>query len=404
MTQPQGWPRASDYMGAVQTPSICFADARLREATIHTDTMGMPLAASGKSAVVFKATAGDKEIAIRCFTRAASDQRLRYQALHEYLGPVLPPHLVGFAYRDREIVVEGTHYPLVEMDWVDGDPLDVWIARRLRQSNDLGDQAATWLAAVNDMLNRGMAHGDIANDNCLVSGSQMKLIDYDGCFIPELADRPPGENGAQHFQHPSRKNGYYARDMDSFPSLVVFLSLLALQNDASLWGRFHTDKNLIFHDTDFQRPGRTPIWRELTKAHDTRVGELAAALTTMCRAPIAQLPSLPQVTARAGIQVTGQPPWKLVGRPGPTIRRPWPEPPQEPPPTDTPESPFDWLKDHVSTDRRHVGVRRTSGPVRHPSATEPDRTGAEPSVGGRHPVAIAVAIVVLIVIVVLALA
>ncbi|MGW5866550.1 hypothetical protein ACWFRJ_30740 [Streptomyces sp. NPDC055239] len=404
MTQPHVWPRASDYMGAVQTPSICFADARLREAMIHTDAMGMPLAASGKSAVVFKATAGAKDIAIRCFTRAASDQRLRYQALHEYLGPVLPPHLVGFAYRDREIVVEGVHYPLVEMDWVDGDPLDVWVGRRLGQRSALGDQAATWLTAVNDMLNRGMAHGDIANDNCLVSGSQMKLIDYDGCFIPELADRPPGESGAQHFQHPSRRNGYYAGDMDAFPSLVVFLSLLALQNDASLWGRFHTDKNLIFHDTDFQQPGRTAIWRELTRINDTRVGELAAALTAMCRAPITQLPSLPQVTARAGIQVTGQPPWKLVGEPGPAIPRPWPEPPRYPPPAAAANPSFDWIADHVGPDGRRAENRPPPEPVPNADATEPDRTAADPPFGGWPPVAIAVAIIVLIFIVVLALA
>lgn len=414
MAQPDNWPRATDYLEAMQTPQVCLSDARLRAATIHLDTMGIPLVASGKSAVVFKATVGAEDVAVRCFTRAASDQRLRYRALQAHLGPVLPPHLVGFTYRDQEILVGGTRYPLVEMDWVEGIPLDVWIARSLGRGSDLMDQAAAWLAIVQDMLRRGMAHGDIANDNCLVSGSQLRLIDYDGCFITGLADSPPGESGAQHFQHPSR-DGYYAANMDSFPSLVVFLSLLALQSDASLWQHFHTDRNLIFHDTDFTAPGRTRIWDALKENGDARVGALSAALMSMCKVPVTGLPSLPQVTARAGIQVSAQPPWKLVG----DVDR-VSEPQKRPRATPvTPPAPYDWLQDHVdpatarARSRPHTVSSAEEMPTAHtgpqgtdPESTQPDRSPdvapEEPGTGDRarkmRSVAIAAVLVILIVI------
>ena len=360
MTQVTSWPRARAYREAIQAPRICFSDVRLRAADIHTDAMGIPLVASGKSAVVFKATADASDIAIRCFTRAVSGQRLRYQALQEYLGPVLPPYMAGFTYRDHEMLVEGIRYPVVEMDWVAGDPLDVWVRQRLGQGNALADQAAAWLAIIRDMLSRGMAHGDFANDNCLVSGSELKLIDYDGCFIPGLEDKYPGESGANHFQHPSRA-GYYAANMDAFPSLVIFLSLLALQDNASLW-QFHTDKNLIFEEKDFTASPQTSIWNALANSEDARVGKLAAVLASMCRSPVARLPSLGQVTARAGIQVTAKPPWKLVasdvGESPVWLRpRPAPEVPKTPAAPSATASTA-WLKDHVGD---HAPTRPPGG-------------------------------------------
>ena len=285
--------------------------------------MGLPLAAAGKSAIVFKATADAKDIALRCFTRAASDQRLRYQELHAHLGPKPPPYMVDFNYWDQEILVGAGRFPLVEMGWVEGDPLDVWVKNHLGRGSDLADQASAWLSVIDDMRAREMAHGDLANDNCLVNGSKLTLIDYDGCFIPRLADKHPGEDGNPHFQHPSRA-GHYAGNMDAFPAVVVFLSLLALQSDKSLW-QFHTDKNLIFLAADYKAPRRTPIWSVLARNPDARVVALADSLANMCASPVGRLPSLKEVAALAGITL-GQSPGKMRPGTSPGVAPPGTEP------------------------------------------------------------------------------
>jgi hypothetical protein len=309
-TPPVRWPKIKAYREAVQAPELCFADADLRKAIIHKTPGGIPQVASGRSAVVFKATVESRTIAIRCFTRAATNTELRYEVLQQHVGVAPPPYLVRFAYRKEEIWVENGRYPLVEMDWVEGRPLNEWVYAHLGHAPYLINQAADWLSMAGDMLSRGLAHGDIANDNCLVAGSELKLIDYDGCYLPGLDDKPPGESGGQHFQHPDRI-GHYARDMDAFPTVVVFLSLLALHDDPSLWDRFYTDKNLVFHDTDYQAPGRTPIWAALKASGDPRVRAVSAALANMCRQPIDGLPSLPQVVQRAGIQLDPEAPRTL---------------------------------------------------------------------------------------------
>jgi hypothetical protein len=306
-----GWPSAMEYLEAIQTPQVCFTDQRLKAARIHKDNKGIPLAATGRSAVVFRADVEDADVALRCFTREARQQQSRYQALHAYLTEDIPSYMVGFNYEDREILVSGQLYPVVEMGWAEGKPLHLWVDQNLQSPQHLVRLAATWLGTVKDLQDRSMAHGDLSSDNCLVAGRDLTLIDYDSFFIPALARSNPGEAGNPHFQHP-RRMGYYALDMDAFPALVIYLSLLALAADNSLW-RFHNGKNLIFTAQDYLSPGGTPLWRALARIPDKRIAPLSNALADMCKAPIAGLPPLSQVAVGSSIP-------RRSWRTAPTIR------------------------------------------------------------------------------------
>jgi sugar lactone lactonase YvrE len=288
------WPNDVAYLDAIQAPSVCFTDPRLKAALICTNKSGMPLAATGRSAIVFRADVDSEDVAIRCFTRAAEGQQKRYQDLHEYLSHSMPNYMVDFKYWDREILVKGTRYPVLEMDWAEGRPLHSWVEQHLESPYSLLRLAAIWLKVVNDLQARRMAHGDLSSDNCLVTGHKLTLIDYDDFFISPLAGSNPGEAGNPHFQHPDRP-GYYALNMDNFPALVIYLSLLALATDRSLW-RFHNGKNLIFTADDYKAPGATPLWEALAKNPDQRIKPLVTALAEMCAEPIEDLPPLSQLT------------------------------------------------------------------------------------------------------------
>ena len=292
------WPRSSDYLGAVQAPQISFTDSQLRNARIHVDGQGFPEAITGKWAIVFRATVDSRDVALRCFTRDASGLRPRYQALQAHLTGNWPGYLVDFVYRDDEILVDGQRYPMIEMAWAEGRSLDMWVGRHLGRSGDLAMLAANWLKVVRDLERRGMAHGDLANDNCLVNQSDFTLIDYDGFFVPALAGMPPREAGVPDFQHPGRP-GYYGPDMDKFSALVIYLSLLALESDGSLWRRYHTGENLIFTASDYAAPRATQIWQDLAGNRDPAIRRLTAALADMCEAPIDSLQSLSRVGGRS---------------------------------------------------------------------------------------------------------
>ena len=192
-----GWPNYVAYQDAIQAPQVCFTSQRLKAVQIRTNDMGLPQAATGRSAIVFRAGMGYKDIALRCFTREAAGQQSRYRALHEHLTSSIPRYMVDFVYRDREILVEGKRYPVVEMGWAEGESLHLWVEQHLRCPYHFVRLADIWWDIVKDLEIRGMAHGDLSSDNCLVIGDNLTLIDYDDFFIWRLEKSDPGEGGTR---------------------------------------------------------------------------------------------------------------------------------------------------------------------------------------------------------------
>ena len=107
-----------------------------------------------------------------------------------------------------------------------------------------------------------MAHADLQHGNViLVPGRKdgalaIKLIDYDGMWVPALAGRDSGEVGHANYQHPQRlKEGTYSADVDRFPLLVVATALRGLMvAGRALWDQFDNGDNLLFKESDLRNP------------------------------------------------------------------------------------------------------------------------------------------------------
>ena len=301
-TRPGGWPSHEDYRDAIQTPGLFFTDTDLQAAEICTNLREIPLVFTGRSAIVFKAKLRRSHLAIRCFTRSVPEVRDRYVTFRKHLRPEglpRPEYFVDFKYRDEGVLVDGIRYPLLRMDWSQGEGLRAWVGANRAQRDRLHALASRWREVMDDLHARGIAHGDLASDNCLVrSGSDFSLIDYDGCFIPQLAHVNPGEFGHPDYRHPKR-SGYYGPAMDAFPALVIYLSLLAVAAEPALWDAYNDeDANLIFTAEDYGNPGRTDIWARLRSSPENAVRALTDVLAEMCVTPIEHLPSLGEVLKR----------------------------------------------------------------------------------------------------------
>jgi hypothetical protein len=161
----------------------------------------------------------------------------------------------------------------------------------------LEELAVQWRGVVARLRQARTAHGDLQHGNILVnSQKQIRLVDYDGFFIPTLHANPPQESGHPNYQHPERlQRGYYAENADAFAALVIYLSLRALHADPTLWTTFHTGENLIFKAADFVQPGRTPIWSRVQNSSAPEVRQLATALAEYCRGAVAAVPNLEAV-------------------------------------------------------------------------------------------------------------
>lgn len=298
------WPDAVAYREAVQNPALSLGDTDLQAANVVLDRRGLPVAYSGRFAVVFRlrGSAGE-EWAVRCFTHAsgrggADELRARYQAMAEWAARRTPDYLVPFRYVERGIQIEGGAWlPILAMKWAGGETLGRFVERRALA----GDGAALLrlcdaLADLRSALEAdGVSHGDWQHDNLLVSnnGRTVTLVDYDGLFVPDMAGWPaPGERGHPNYQHPHRMANEWGPGRDRFAHLVLDAGLRTLARDPYLLERLGGagGESVLFTREDFLDPAGSPVFvhaRDLAHATgDVTLGESLARLEAACHAGV----------------------------------------------------------------------------------------------------------------------
>ena len=118
-----------------------------------------------------------------------------------------------------------------------------------------------------------------------VSGSWTTTV----CFCLNSAGSAAPSWGHRNYQHPERSADDYGEYIDNFPSLVIYLSLLAVASDPNLWD-FYNDDNLIFTRSDYADPGNSEVFQRLKSSGDATVAKLSESLEECCRMPVEEVP------------------------------------------------------------------------------------------------------------------
>ena len=278
---PRYWPSARYFTEAIQCPSVCFAHPWLRTTLPAVDRLGMPLVTSGQFAYVYKLKSmnGGGDFAVRCFRGYLGDRDQRYRAIQEHLKSAPVSYLSQFTYAPEGILVGGNRFPILFMSWIDGPTLDLYISEMLHRPDVLLHLSEEWLRLMTALRASGVAHGDLQHGNIIVEHGQLRLVDHDGIFVNRMAGWSASEVGHQHYQHPRRDARHFDANLDSFSSLVIYLSLLALAERPDLWQEHH-DENLLFTKADFIDPASSSLFskiRELGPEHRRLADVLASA-------------------------------------------------------------------------------------------------------------------------------
>src|SRR6516162_2358313 len=115
------WPLSQDYNEAVQNPGVAFADPELKGGQPVLGPLGLPMPRSGNFADVYEFTgASGAKWAIKCFTRQVPGLRERYFEIGKHLAQAKLPFAVEFEFLLRGILIGGDWYPVLKMQWVQG--------------------------------------------------------------------------------------------------------------------------------------------------------------------------------------------------------------------------------------------------------------------------------------------
>jgi hypothetical protein len=319
------WPTPQDYNEALQNPRLAFTDLDLRFGQPELTPIGLPRPICGKFACVYKMRSNGERWAARCFMTYVPDQQRRYAAISQCLTKANLRYTVPFTYLSSGIKLQGRSYPLVKMQWVQGEPLNAFVGRNVWYPQTLLSLAKGWLQVIAALKALNIAHGDLQHGNILVTSNQIQLIDYDGMFVSALAGNESNELGHRNYQLPSRSRRDYGPYLDNFSAWVIYVSLIALAVHPELWSTYDGgDECLIFRKEDFMRPKSSGILCDLMRSPNDQLRVLIDSFVRLFFLSPQDISApngnLPQIT------VTPRTPW-WQGFPERPPPRPQPTPP-----------------------------------------------------------------------------
>lgn len=287
------FPSIGEYNQTIQSRGG-LAFQTLRDLTFipsRTSPIKVYLFGSGSYAVVFKASSNGSHFAVRCFLSTEQENIARYQSICNYLNTITAKWKVDCKFIDNEIEVNGNRYPVLTMEWIEGALINQFVTDNLHRNEVLSELQNQLVEISESLESHQIGHGDVQCGNIMVQklgvGFQIKLIDYDGMYIPSFGVSKSLENGRSEFQHPKRTPHHFSATMDRFSFWVMLTALEALKYDKTLWKEvmqdgFNTLDNFLFTLNDFTNPFQSKLFNRLKQLNSNSVNFYTEKLQQFC--------------------------------------------------------------------------------------------------------------------------
>ena len=258
------YPLISEYVKAIQDAGDNLE--QLAHLTPVLDDHGEPYRSSGAFAVVFKMQdkRTGKYYALKCFTEEQQGRAEAYRQIADELDLLDSPYITSVKYMEKELFVdsqcEEDEFPVLLMDWVDGETMEAYIAANYRNQSAMlmlsyrfGKMAA-WLRT------QSFSHGDIKPDNIIVRpDGSLTLVDYDGMFVPSMKGRQSPTIGTRDFCHPLRTVDDFDETIDDFSLASIALSLKAISMKSTWLDIYGASDRLLFSENDYRNPSNSKV-------------------------------------------------------------------------------------------------------------------------------------------------
>ena len=230
------------------------------------DDHGEPYRSSGAFAVVFKMQdkRTGKYYALKCFTEEQQGRAEAYRQIADELDLLDSPYITSVKYMEKELFVdsqcEEDEFPVLLMDWVDGETMEAYIAANYRNQSAMSmlsyrfGKMAAWLRT------QSFSHGDVKPDNIIVRpDGSLTLVDYDGMFVPSMKGSQSPTIGTKDFSHPLRTVDDFDETIDDFSLASIALSLKAISMKSTLLDIYGASDRLLFSENDYRNPSNSKV-------------------------------------------------------------------------------------------------------------------------------------------------
>ena len=258
------YPTISEYVKAIQDAGNNLD--KLAHLTPVLDNHGEPYHISGAFAVVFKMLdkSTGKYYALKCFTEEQQGRAEAYRQIADELDLLDSPYITSVKYMEKELFVdsqcEEDEFPVLLMDWVDGETMEAYIAANYRNHSAMSmlsyrfGKMAAWLRT------QSFSHGDIKPDNIIVRpDGSLTLVDYDGMFVSSMKGCKSPTIGTRDFSHPLRTVDDFDETIGDFSLASIAVSLKAISMKSTLLDIYGASDRLLFSENDYRNPSNSKV-------------------------------------------------------------------------------------------------------------------------------------------------
>lgn len=250
------YPLISEYLAAIRDAKDNLD--KLSHLVPVLDKYGEPYRSSGAFAVVFKMKDEQtgKCYALKCFTEEQEGRAEAYRQIAEELEFVDSPYITSVKYLEKEMFVdsncEDEEFPVLLMDWIEGETMETYVAANYTDTHAMSMLCYRFCKMAAWLRSQPFAHGDIKPDNIMVRpDGTLKLVDYDGMFVPAMKGQKSPTIGTKDFSHPLRTIDDFDETIDDFALASIALSLKAISLDPSLLDQYGASDRLLFSAADY---------------------------------------------------------------------------------------------------------------------------------------------------------
>ena len=274
------YPLLSEYIESVKLAEDNFEELKHLRPVLDED--GKPVMSSGNFAVVFKMKDDQtgKLHAVKCFLKEQESRAAAYRMIAEELESVNSTYLTPINYLDKELFVDSnvtkeTEFPILLMDWVEGQTLDKYIRENIDDQYALEMLAYQFSRLAMWLLPQPFAHGDLKPDNIIVrEDGSLVLVDYDGMYVPAMKGQKARELGSPDFRHPSRTADEFNEHIDDFPIASILLSLKAIALQPDLLEEYGSKDRLLLSEADYRSISQSRFFKQVFPSDNMELNKL----------------------------------------------------------------------------------------------------------------------------------
>ena len=210
----------SQYILAVRNLDIMSRTLAGRKITPILGERGEVKCHIGNSAIIFEVMCGDRRMAMRVYMR----HHPNLQAIY------------GENYYPKELLINSNSEQMgmadvVLCEWVEGVTLQSKIENLCQKPEKMALLAKMFEEFALSWLNERWAHGDIKPENIILSGGELRLIDFDALYREGFSTNECVEVGTRQYQHPLRDKSNFDRSIDDYPIALIVTALSAMALD-----------------------------------------------------------------------------------------------------------------------------------------------------------------------------